>query len=305
MDSHIKKPTIIILSIALIFSAFSAVAYAVNEQDMYLRDKGTLSEEMGDPIPWVERIVSAGSQTAEWEGVLSGDINGLYAYQIDIIKCLADAHIKIYFFVDKNGTRIPVADDDIHIDPLTPGYYIPYYKELNGTDLLTADGDKLIFKVELHTGSDEVGIGIDGQYDHSDSRITVKYEGPDACFTVAPELGDFHTDFEVDASCTTDEDYPVEQLQVRWDWDNDGEYDTGLPPNKTASHQFLDSGRKYIKLQVKNPAGITRVESQGSYCRSVLYRRQVYGPWTGCQSVWPGMETTFGIQMRMMTKSIS
>ena len=258
MDRLLKASALIIPAMIVAVFIFSSQAAAASQQQLYLRDKDALSEEMGDPIPWIQKVVSPELPSVKWEGVLHGDITGSYAYQIDITECTSETQLKLFLFVEKNGTSIPVAEDDLYILPLDPGYYSTYSKGLNGSDLSTTDGDKIICMVQFISGSDMIGIGLDGQDGYSDSHITINYSGPDACFAITPSSGDFHTEFQVDASCTTDEDYPAEQLQVRWDWDGDGEYDTGFDTLKTASHQFPNAGSKYIKLQVKNPDGITR-----------------------------------------------
>jgi hypothetical protein len=74
---------------------------------------------------------------------------------------------------------------------------------------------------------------------------------------VNPDEGDLLTQFNVDASCSYDSSFPAANLEVRWDWENDGDYDTAFTTTKTAYHQYSLSGIKSIKLQVKNPDGLT------------------------------------------------
>ncbi len=78
--------------------------------------------------------------------------------------------------------------------------------------------------------------------------------GPVASFSVTPGSGLLATSFTADASATYDNDYPEAQLQVRWDWENDGVYDTSFTTTKTASKTYSTAGAKTIKLQVRNPA---------------------------------------------------
>jgi hypothetical protein len=62
------------------------------------------------------------------------------------------------------------------------------------------------------------------RYSHT---ITVESsETPSACFTVSPSQGDLDTIYNVDASCSSDLKDSIAALQVRWDWENDGVYDT-------------------------------------------------------------------------------
>ncbi len=85
---------------------------------------------------------------------------------------------------------------------------------------------------------------------------------PNASFTVTPTSGDTTTTFTVDASSSTDDIDPVALLQVRWDWENDGTYDTGWTTTKTASHQYTIAGTYTIKLEVKDTGGLTSTETR-------------------------------------------
>lgn len=80
---------------------------------------------------------------------------------------------------------------------------------------------------------------------------------PDACFSVSPSSGTTNTAFQVDAGCSTDTETPAISLQVRWDWENDGVYDTAWTTDKTADHTYGSTGSKTIKLEVKDGAGLT------------------------------------------------
>lgn len=73
---------------------------------------------------------------------------------------------------------------------------------------------------------------------------------PTAFFTVDPEKGTTTTIFNFDASgCTDPEDPPV-NLQVRWDWENDGIYDSDFRSIKTIQHNFPVSGTYTVVVEV-------------------------------------------------------
>ncbi len=80
---------------------------------------------------------------------------------------------------------------------------------------------------------------------------------PTASFTVNPTSGTADTVFQCDASSCSDAEDPVSAIQVRWDWENDGTWDTGWSATKTASHQYGAAGTKTIKLEVKDTGGAT------------------------------------------------
>jgi len=80
---------------------------------------------------------------------------------------------------------------------------------------------------------------------------------PTALFTVDPPSGDTLTIFNFDASGCTDNEDSLSVLQVRWDWENDGNWDTGYSTTKTATHQYFIEGTYTVKLEVKNTIGLT------------------------------------------------
>jgi hypothetical protein len=73
---------------------------------------------------------------------------------------------------------------------------------------------------------------------------------PVARFTVSPGSGTVERTFQVDASASTDDKTPVSKLKVRWDWENDGVWDTAYATVKTASHGYPSEGNRTIRLQV-------------------------------------------------------
>ncbi len=80
---------------------------------------------------------------------------------------------------------------------------------------------------------------------------------PHAGFTAKPLYGELSTVFTMDASFCSDAEDSRNFLQVRWDWDNDGAWDTNFSTNKIASHQFSTIGEYMIKLEVKDTKGLT------------------------------------------------
>ena len=51
-------------------------------------------------------------------------------------------------------------------------------------------------------------------------------EMPSADFIISPDSGDTETIFVFDASVSTDDKDSVSVLEFRWDWENDGIWDT-------------------------------------------------------------------------------
>jgi DNA-binding beta-propeller fold protein YncE len=228
---------------------------SAEETTLYLRDGFVLSEEMGAPIPWLTNyIYPQGTTTISWQTVLKGDILGLYSYSIDIVESTAAATIKIEFIIDQTT----VASETKELLIVNSGFYDTIANSITGTDLKTEDGDVLTFKISYQSGTEHVAVGLDGDKAHNDSHVQLNFIGPVACFTADPETGEPSTLFNFNASCSNDAAYLPADLEVRWDWENDGVYDTVFSNNKTADHQYAQRGIKNVKLQVKNPGSFTR-----------------------------------------------
>ena len=76
---------------------------------------------------------------------------------------------------------------------------------------------------------------------------------PTACFTSDPENGVVGTRFIFDASCSHDDENGLSELGIRFDWDNNGYYDTGwLNAGRTWDHTFTTPGTKTVKMLVKD-----------------------------------------------------
>jgi PKD repeat protein len=102
--------------------------------------------------------------------------------------------------------------------------------------------------------------------DHANavSRATAEFEivepaPPTAAFVVEPRVGTFNTNFQFDASLTSDSSRVGGRLSYRWDFDyrdeNDINYDTGWSSSSKYRHRFLTIGDHRIRLTVKNSAG--------------------------------------------------
>lgn len=82
-------------------------------------------------------------------------------------------------------------------------------------------------------------------------------EEPAAFFDVSPSVGTVATMFHLDASACSDQVYSAEDLEVRWDWEDDGVWDTDWTYYKLAGHQYSSPGGYTIRMEVGNPGGAT------------------------------------------------
>lgn len=83
-----------------------------------------------------------------------------------------------------------------------------------------------------------------------------KNDPPTASFTVSPNSGITETNFVFDASGSTDNEDSGSQLQVRWDFNGDGSWDTNWDYNKTQNTQYGSEGTYTAKLEVMDSEGL-------------------------------------------------
>ena len=88
-------------------------------------------------------------------------------------------------------------------------------------------------------------------------RFMAANQPPTACFTATPSSGTVATAFSVDAGCSTDDHTAASKLKVRWDWENDGVWDTALSTTKTANHQYPTEGTDTIKVEVVDQSSVS------------------------------------------------
>ena len=88
-------------------------------------------------------------------------------------------------------------------------------------------------------------------------NATLTNEPPTASFTLSPTSGDTTTEFSVDASGSSDPEDLAAALEVRWDWEDDGTWDTAWSTTKTATHTYDSAGTYTIRLEVRDTGGGT------------------------------------------------
>lgn len=99
----------------------------------------------------------------------------------------------------------------------------------------------------------------EGATGNNSKSLTVVVDNypPVAAFSVEPGTGTPLTVFTFDAEGSQDEEDPYVDLQVRWDFEGDGNWDTDWSSEKTQVHQFASLNTYSIKLQVKDTEGLT------------------------------------------------
>lgn len=113
----------------------------------------------------------------------------------------------------------------------------------------------------LYYGFDDVARDDGYKTDGLSARCLRNFENtntaPIASFTVTPGSGTTITTFAFDASGSTDSEDATSNLQVQWDFDDDGNWDTDWATEKSQNHQYTSAGTYTAKLEVKDIDGLT------------------------------------------------
>lgn len=80
---------------------------------------------------------------------------------------------------------------------------------------------------------------------------------PTPAFVITPTWGPTTSLFYFDAALTSDLEDRSEAILVRWDWEDDGHFDTALTTNKTAQHHYDHSGPHTVRLEVRDSDQLT------------------------------------------------
>lgn len=79
---------------------------------------------------------------------------------------------------------------------------------------------------------------------------------PLAKFTISSNTGTIETLFTFDASASSDMEDSASQLMIRWDWEDDGRWDTEFSTDKIIKKGFNPSGVYYVNLEVVDSEGL-------------------------------------------------
>ena len=82
--------------------------------------------------------------------------------------------------------------------------------------------------------------------------VVERVNKPVASFTVPPSEGSVGRLFQFNATESYDIEDPLLILKVRWDWENDGTWDSDWRFSKTAEHSYATPGTKTILMEVRD-----------------------------------------------------
>lgn len=78
---------------------------------------------------------------------------------------------------------------------------------------------------------------------------------PEASFTINPRRGTPEDVFYFNAEACRDDNSSPFALEVRWDWENDGIWDTDFSRHKQQLQKFVELGLHFINMEVRDLKG--------------------------------------------------
>lgn len=137
---------------------------------------------------------------------------------------------------------------------------ISYYDSGRWTDM-TSGTQKALQGIWVSEQNEAFIVGDSGLILHYTGAVTPDNTPPQASFTVTVSTDDPLMVY-VDASASTDNQTPSDQLEVQWDWESDGSFDTQYSTSKVTSNKYAAYGTYTITLRVKDEDGLTATASQ-------------------------------------------
>jgi len=97
-----------------------------------------------------------------------------------------------------------------------------------------------------------------GNVSKTSKKVTIVENTPPTAYQIAtPKTGTPGTIFQFDTRNSSDSQYRSSVLEYRFDWDNDGVYDTPYDKKTAWRHQFDKAGAYHVVMQVQDPEGLT------------------------------------------------
>ena len=124
---------------------------------------------------------------------------------------------------------------------------VPFSPSITATHRYPSPGNYTI-RLEVHDAP--------GLRDDTIRFVSVGNTPPTAVVTVSPLTGTIATEFAFNASMSVDLEDSGSALLFRWDWENDGTWDTAWGNTGTASLQFSSPGFYSVRVAARDAAGL-------------------------------------------------
>ncbi|MDD4645883.1 MAG: PKD domain-containing protein, partial [Bacteroidales bacterium] len=133
------------------------------------------------------------------------------------------------------------------------------------------DTSRIRISIPGHTGSTYIGLKVidheTGLFNSITKKFYVASENfpPKAKILAGSRFGNTLTKFYFDSWATLDDIQGPSTLDVRWDFDGDGVWDTSFSKEKIVFHQYELPGEYYVILQARDDEGLMSVDQYKVY----------------------------------------
>jgi|GEM_PF-5974582 len=154
-----------------------------------------------------------------------------------------------------------VADDPLHGYIFTvEEYVINYYDKrtfawAGSIPIVRSETNYLFFNQDYNQIYYIKTDGVDTEIDTIPNPASRINDSPIVICSVDKTSGTTIDSFRFDASASSDS-YPGEPIYYRWDWDNDGSYDTDYLTSGVTYHSFSKTGKNEVTLAVIDTMGL-------------------------------------------------
>ncbi len=163
-------------------------------------------------------------------------------------------------YVPKNDLSCIYGTDSPNIFIVGDKGKIYYYASPKWTEL--ESGTTTNLKSVISFDDEEAyAVGNNGLILRKTTDLTEDNTPPTASFT-ATISSDDTAKVLVDASDSSDLEDSIDDLKVRWDWENDGSWDTSYSTDKLSSYTYSESGTYTIACEVADTEGLTGSTTQ-------------------------------------------
>jgi uncharacterized protein (TIGR02145 family) len=124
-------------------------------------------------------------------------------------------------------------DQPFSSDPAIPYRFYKKGDHVIRAEILTEDGQRIFLKKKI--------------------AIAQGYSAPHAAFTIDPPVGNYLNKFTFDAGATRDDEDSLATLKFRWDFDDDGRWETDYSSDPKTVYQFKKALNYNVRLSVMDP----------------------------------------------------
>lgn len=147
-------------------------------------------------------------------------------------------------------------------DPTSPGATLTAQFDFEGDGVVDVQGGELKVRHTFTTAGTFLAklkiVAGDGRSAEATTELRIQANTPPtAALRFTPGSGAAPLVVELDASASSDPDQDTASLEVRFDFEGDGTFDTEFSTTKTAAHTYAQAGEQFPTVEVRDRAGAT------------------------------------------------